>query len=59
MFIYIYILALKTEYGSTFLLVRKIEDPVNHKYLRIENADGNVLIAVYLYACVRACVLFA
>jgi len=22
-------------------------------YLRIENAEGNVLIAVYLYACVR------
>jgi len=26
-----------------------------HYYLRIENAEGNVLIAVYLYACVRAC----
>jgi len=24
-------------------------------YLRIENAEGNVLIAVYLYACVRVC----
>jgi len=24
-----------------------------HYYLRIENAEGNVLIAVYLYACVR------
>jgi len=28
-------------------------------YLHIENAEGYVLIAVYLFVCVRVCVLFA